>query len=504
MHWLDEIQVLYWILILTFVAVVVIFISFPPSHHGMPPGPCGLPLLGCVFSVGRNPHKSFVNLAKKYGDIFSIKLGSHNIVVLNSIELVKEALLKKENDFMGRPYMYSIDIFTQGGKDIIFGDFGPTWKLHRKISHSAMRSYASGETLENLITEDVFPKFQQLVEMKGDDAFDIQPMLMLVICNIMATVCFNCRYSMDDQDFLDMIKLTNAMVHGVGNGLLADFIHWAKYLPTPGPATIQQLTDQFTGFLRRQLDHHRENFDPDNLKDLTDHLLYAQMDVEDKRGGKLDSVTDTHIVQTLADMFGGGIDTSLIALNWCVIYMAEYPHIQDNVANEIDAVISQDRPPKLSDRGSLPYCEAVIHEVMRIQTVAPLAIPHSARVTSTIGGYKVPQGTSVIINLWALHNDERQWSEPREFRPDRFFDSETRRLKAKPVSYMPFGAGRRVCLGECMAKAQLFLLFVSLFQHFTIVATPGKASHRLDGFFSIFANHPQPYKVCVKKRSSLH
>ncbi|XP_070545608.1 steroid 17-alpha-hydroxylase/17,20 lyase-like [Ptychodera flava] len=371
-------------IILLVASLIAFILSSYKRPPGFPPGPRGLPIVGCILDVGRSPHISFMKLAKKYGDIFSIKLGSHTIVVLNNVELVNEALIKKFNDFAGRPYIYSTDIFSEGRKDIIFGDFGPTWKLHRKLSHAAMRSYASGQTLERLVIDEAFPKLRDLFRSKAGEEFDVKPMLMLVICNIMATVCFNRKYSLDDEEFLEFVHTTEDMVHGVGNGLLADFLHWAKYLPTPGPSTVKKLTERFTGFLRKKLDEHRRNFDKDNLRDLTDHLIHAQNEAVQEGAEQVGSLTETHMVQTLSDMFGAGIDTSSIAMNWCIVYMVKHPDIQATVAREIDTVIGRDRQPALSDRGSLPYCEAVIREVLRIQTVAPLGIPHSACVDSSI------------------------------------------------------------------------------------------------------------------------
>ncbi|XP_077869767.1 steroid 17-alpha-hydroxylase/17,20 lyase-like [Saccoglossus kowalevskii] len=181
--------------------------------------------------------------------------------------------------------------------------------------------------------------------------------------------------------------------------------------------------------------------------------------------------------------------------------MLNYPEIQGRVAKEIVDVIGYERTPRLSDRGSLPYCEAVINEVMRIQTVAPLAIPHQACVDSSIGGYRIPKDTLVMVNLWALHNDVKEWDNPREFNPGRFIDTESGQFEPRPSqSYMPFSAGRRMCIGESLAKAQIFLLFVSLFQNFEFTAAPEQGAPRLDGFCSIFVNHPFPYKACAKKR----
>ncbi|XP_077869766.1 steroid 17-alpha-hydroxylase/17,20 lyase-like [Saccoglossus kowalevskii] len=258
-----------------------------------------------MLRIGQNPQISFMKLAKKYGDIFSIQLGSHKIVVLNNVQLVKEALVRKQNDFAGRPYVYSTYIFTQGRKDIVFGEYGPTWKLHRKLVREAIRAFASGEALEKLVTEQVFPRFKSLLEENEDIPIDVKPMLMLLISNIMASLCFGCNYSLKDKEFLECVKITDEMTVGIGNGLLADFIHWAKYLPTAGPRTVADITRRFTALLRRKLHEHYITYNKGNIRDFTDRLIKARNDAIEDNTEHIDSLTETHMVQTLSDMFGG-------------------------------------------------------------------------------------------------------------------------------------------------------------------------------------------------------
>ncbi|MED6251351.1 hypothetical protein ATANTOWER_029108 [Ataeniobius toweri] len=173
--------------------------------------------------------------------------------------------------------------------------------------------------------------------------------------------------------------------------------------------------------------------------------------------------------------------------------------VQRRIQHELDTKIGADRSPRLSDRGSLPYLEATIREVLRIRPVAPLLIPHVALSDTSIGHFRVKKGTRVIINLWSLHHDEKEWNSPELFDPDRFLDSEGTGLTIPSSSYLPFGTGIRVCLGEALAKMELFLFLSWILQHFTLSVPPDHSLPSLEGKFGVVLQ-PTKYKVKATPR----
>ena len=122
-----------------------------------PPGPTPLPIIGNLNLLGKKPHITLKELSKKYGDVFSISLGSKRVVIINSIEPAWEALVHKGADFAGRPTdHYTAEVFSRGYKDILFSDYGPEWKTVRKIAHSSLKMYGTGmERLEKLMMKEI-------------------------------------------------------------------------------------------------------------------------------------------------------------------------------------------------------------------------------------------------------------------------------------------------------------------------------------------------------------
>ncbi|XP_033120116.1 steroid 17-alpha-hydroxylase/17,20 lyase-like isoform X1 [Anneissia japonica] len=451
-----------------------------------------------VFAGETPPQEVMKKMSKIYGDIFSLKIGSFWAVVLNNYELVQEALLTKPNDFSGRPPSFLFDWFTDGQKDIAVANPTPIWKYHRMLAHSAIRKFASGEYLEKL-HEEIRPLLTEVMSKKMKTTFDPNEIITFAIYNVIASMCFGYKYKIDDPRLEDIAEISRELNEGFGNGWIADFIPWFRYIPNPHFYSFKKVASKFFAYIMIEVRSHLDNFDPDRpANDLIDLLLKSQKEEELKgnvdQGSKL---TDIHIKQIIADLFSAGIDTQNVTLLWAIACVVDNPDVQEKVKKEIDDLIG-DRPPRLSDRGKLPYTEATIMEIMRYKTGAPLTLTHRAMKDSKIGTYNVPEDTWVFINLWALHNDPKYWNSPEKFKPDRFLDP-SNSVKQRLPSYLPFSTGRRVCVGESLAKANLFLTFVWLIQNYKFtkpssvrgpVTTEGKPQ---------LISFPMPYKIRAER-----
>ncbi|XP_072043468.1 cytochrome P450 2U1-like [Amphiura filiformis] len=188
-------------------------------------------------------------------------------------------------------------------------------------------------------------------------------------------------------------------------------------------------------------------------------------EAKDEGSDLVDSLTDTHLTETINDLFGAGTDTTITTLHWTIAIMAEYPDIQKKVAIEIEEVIGHDRLPSLEDRGRLPYAEATMMEVLRFSSIVRLGVPHATTCDVMLDNFQIPKDTMVVINHFALHFDEEFWDQPKCFKPEHFLD-DSGSVRQHPNSFLPFSTGRRSCLGESLAKAELFLIFTWLLQNF--------------------------------------
>ncbi|XP_030835851.1 steroid 17-alpha-hydroxylase/17,20 lyase isoform X2 [Strongylocentrotus purpuratus] len=410
-----------------------------------PPGPRGLPIVGSIYSINDSPEVVFGEWAKKYGDVVGFKAGQRWMVVLNRQALIKEAVLKQGEDFAGRPDFYSLELLTEGFKDIAFSPYNETWKLHRRLAHSAL------------------------------------------------------SYELEDPKVVQWMDLNDELSETSGLGLAADYFSWAKYLPTSGARMIKKNLEKQFGFLRSQVEETREHYDPENINNFYSLLLKAQEDAR-KEGENVDKLTDTHVFQTIADMFGAGIQTTVETLYWAMALLATYPEIQAKIRAEIDDVIGRDRLPTINDRGKLVYTEASLYEVLRYSSIVPTNLHATTRDTE-FGGYHIPKGTVVLINTHSMHYDPQEWDQPDKFLPEHFMDG-SGTVREHPPSFLPFGAGRRGCLGEAVAKADLFLIFSWFLQNYTFSKVPGKESEDILNMIpqTAFGRLLISYEIMINKR----
>ncbi|XP_033120095.1 steroid 17-alpha-hydroxylase/17,20 lyase-like isoform X2 [Anneissia japonica] len=494
-----------WLLLLAIMVATWLYINVrrPP---GLPPGPFPYPIIGSTFDLIGDvpPYKTFKRMSETYGNVFSIKLGSYWAVVVNNYELVHEVLLTKPNDCSGRPRTFLFDWYTDDKQDITAAQPTSIWKHHRMLAHSAIRKFASGEYLQN-VTEQIRPLLQEIMTEKLKGPFDPHDVVGFAVYNAIATMCFGHRYEVNDPRLNNIMKNSRKVVKGLGNGWTADFIPWFRHVPNPYFYIFKKDAAKFHSLILNEIECHRESFDPDlPAKDFLDILLKSQKEDEDE--GKEDDVknriTNVNIKQIMSDIFLAGVDTQTTTLLWGIAILVDNPDVQEKIQKEIDEALGE-RPPKLSDRGKLPYTEATIMELFRYRTVSRLALAHLALVDTTIGPYKIPADTIVFLNLWALHNDPKYWPSPEKFQPERFLDSSNTVIQRLP-SFLPFSTGRRVCVGESLAKANIFLTFVWLIQNYIFSKPEGVegpvAVHDKPGVVNV----PKPYKVLAKSRNTVY
>lgn len=265
--------------------IAILMWSQQKPGKNFPPGPRGWPILGNIleFSGKKPPYVIFMEHGQKYGNIFSIRMGQKWAVVLNGAETIKEALVKKV-EFANRATSYSISLFAGNGKDLLFGQYTPSWKLQRKIANTAFRSLATGndERFEKLVTS-VIPGLSELLNSKGSEAFDPSKMLSFSIYNILATICFGKQYSFDSPDLLTLIRVVREGMELVGNGLIADFIPILKYIPTPAARKVKQFFGEFSDLVQQELDEHRAKYnEASEPRDLIEMLFQAQQEMREE------------------------------------------------------------------------------------------------------------------------------------------------------------------------------------------------------------------------------
>lgn len=176
------------------------------------------------------------------------------------------------------------------------------------------------------------------------------------------------------------------------------------------------------------------------------------------------------------EMIFRGTDTVAILMEWIMARMVLHPDIQAKAQAEIDAVTAgNSRPICDSDMKSLPYLQAIVKESLRMHPPGPLLSWARLSIHDVhVGNHFIPAGTTAMVNMWAITHDKNIWSEPEEFKPERFL-AEDVNIMGADLRLAPFGAGRRVCPGKAMASATVHLWLAQLLQNFKWVAAENSA-----------------------------
>ena len=327
--------------------------------------------------------------------------------------------------------------------------------------------------------------------------FKFSVLAALAVINIICSIIFGNRYRIDDPEFLDIVRHGKLITQGMDNASAVAFIPWLRFFPNEGISKLKEGVAIRDAILSRKLREHRETLDPNNLRDFTDALINELSKETDADSKVQKLLTDMNMEMILADLFVAGAETTTTTLHWSIAYLVTWPEVQQKIAEERKRVIG-DRQPCLKDRGNLPYFEATIQEVMRLSSLVPLGVPHKTTCDTTFGGQRVPKGTQVWFNQWALHYDEREWTNPELFKPERWLEADGNLVHGKNKSFLPFGAGRRVCIGEALAKVELFLFLANILYRYEIKQAP-EGSPNLEGMLAITYS-PKPYRVILKKR----
>lgn len=234
-------------------------------------------------------------------------------------------------------------------------------------------------------------------------------------------------------------------------------------------------------------------------RDLVDAYIVQQKKHE--TDGKENYFSDQQLVQIMSDIFSAGLETVTSTIEWSILFLILNTKCQDEIQAEIDKVIGRERSPQLEDLARMPYTEATIYEVLRRSNVVALGNAHATLDDATIGGYRIPKGTQVLPNLYGIHMNAKLWHEPDRFEPSRFIVNERAQ---KPDYFIPFSVGRRMCLGDVLAKMEVFLFLVGLLQVYDLQVADEDRDCPPEVKGTIGISHtPASFRVALKLRSQV-
>ncbi|XP_072287207.1 cytochrome P450 2G1-like isoform X3 [Pyxicephalus adspersus] len=376
--------------------------------NNLPPGPKPLPFLGNILHLSTSElPQSLIKLSKTYGPVYTLYLLNRRTIMLVGYDAIKEALLDHSDVFSERGNLDLVILLFKENGVLL--SKGQQWKTMRRFSLMTLRNYGMGrKSIEERIQEEA-QCLMEGFERNTETPFDPTYLLGLAVSNVICSIVFGERFNYEDKKFMTLL------------GHIRD---------------IFRLMNSRSGQEKKKTntEFHQEN-----------------------------------LIATVIDLLFAGTETTSMTLRYAFLILLKYPKIQEKIQQEIEQVIGPSRCPLVEDRTKMPYTDAVIHEIQRFSDIVPTGMPHEATRDSTFRGYHIPKGTMVFPLLTSVLKDSKHFQNPEQFYPGHFLD-ENGAFK-KNDAFMPFSIGKRACLGEGLARMEIFLILTTTLQKFTLKPT---------------------------------
>uniref|UniRef100_A0A2K5QB17 unspecific monooxygenase n=1 Tax=Cebus imitator TaxID=2715852 RepID=A0A2K5QB17_CEBIM len=370
--------------------------------------------------------------SKVYGPVFTVYFGLKPIVVLHGYEAVKEALIDHGEEFSGRG-SFPVAEKVNKGLGILFSN-GKKWKEIRRFSLMTLRNFGMGKrSIEDRVQEEA----RCLVEeLRKTSALPCDPTFILgcAPCNVICSVVFHKRFDYKDQRFLNLMEKFNENL---------------RLLSSPW---IQEKHNQQSEF------------------------------------------TTENLIATVTDVFGAGTETTSTTLRFGLLLLLKYPEVTAKVQEEIERVVGRNRSPCMQDRSHMPYTDAVVHEIQRYIDLIPTNLPHAVTCDVKFRNYLIPKGTTIITSLTSVLHNDKEFPNPEMFDPGHFLDKSGNFKKSD--YFMPFSTGKRMCVGEGLARMELFLFLTTILQNFNLKSQVDPKDIDITPIANAFGRVPPLYQLC--------
>lgn len=469
------------------VFVLLALIKWAYLRKTMPPGPLGIPCIGCRHELpAEKPWRKFAEWNRSYGPVVSIFLGSTPVIVLGTAQAAWDLLEKRSEIYSSRPrFIVAGEILSDNKRGLMLPN-NEHWRKWRKVGffpssrdrltlamyqilHSGFH-YRRAETYKEIQSlESVVLMYQIL-----DDPKHYEHHIQRFAASVVTSVTYGRRVtSMDEwvvkENMEAMSYLTSVNIPG-------------KYLVESWPWLLK--LPHALQWFRREPEARRQ-------RDIR-FLMYLYNDVKTRM--KNGTVPDCLTAQTITDMdqfgmsdlevaysvsspFGAGIETTAGTLTTFILAVLHFPEVMKKAQKELDAVVGFDRVPEFNDKNQLPYINALVNETLRWRPVAILGgTPHAVTRDDEYNGRFIPKGSTIFANLFGIMQDPVMFPSPDVFRPERFLETTDHRLQ---TFELPFGFGRRICPGMHLALNSLFINVARILWAFDVLPTLNEAGQEI-------------------------
>ena len=407
------------------------------------PGVEGVPIAGSFFDARRDPLELFDRAARHGGDGACLRFGPYRYLLLHSPEAIRHVFVENARAYHKSPSYRGLAMVLGNGLITSEGDF---WKRQRRLAQPAFHRERLAGFVEAMVrdTRDMLDGWRR----DGDGPFDLHDDMMRLTLRIVGHTLF----STDVQADAGAVGAAFAVALERANDESISLVNVPTWLPLPGNRRFKKALATLDGLVHRIIAERRALPEGGRPNDLLSMLMAAR---DDDGAG----MSDGQLRDEVMSLVGAGHETTANALAWTFHLLGDHAEVAERVADEARAVCG-DRVPALGDLPKLEYTKRVVEESMRLRP--PVWVMERVAIEDdVVRGIRVPKGTLLAAAPWCLHRDPRHWSDPERFDPERFLP-EAVEARGR-YTYLPFGAGPRVCIGNgfAMMEAQLLLAMIA-------------------------------------------
>ncbi|KAJ7453461.1 cytochrome P450 [Mycena latifolia] len=473
------------------------------SRLPLPPGPAKLPLIGNLLDVpAHSQWEKYMEWSKEYdSDIIHLNFAGQSVIVLSSLEATTSLLEKRSSIYSDRPDVPMVTDPELMGWDsnVALMKYGDTWRRNRRLMNETFNTKAAHQyrPLEIAASRALLQRLLDRPDAFLDHFYQMAG-------EVIMAVTYGIHVLPSDDPYITVAHaaVEKTAVATMPGRYLVNSFPSLKYLPDwfPGAGfkrqakewnkTVCANRDLAFAETKRQMESGiaPRSFTAEHLEGLRDEDVYYQ---------------EEDVKATASTMFAAGADTTVSSLGTFVLAMLSNPDAQKRAQAEIDSITGGKCLPDFDDEASLPYVSALVKEVLRWRNVLPVGVPHLLTTDDEYRGYRLPAGSIVMGNTWAILHDEAMYPDPNAFKPERFLIDG----KPNPAVRDPdaaFGFGRRVCPGRHLGTSSVWITVASILAAFDIqkaVDDMGNVVEPTGECVSGVLSTPLPFKCSITPRS---
>ncbi|XP_015571154.2 (S)-N-methylcoclaurine 3'-hydroxylase isozyme 1 [Ricinus communis] len=477
---------------LIFIILKHIVTSLSSKRPRLPPGPRPWPIIGNLHQIGKKLHISVTQFAKVHGPLISLRLGSR-VVVVGSSPLAATEILKTHDRLLSArtiPKVLPYKIHFVDRLAIVWASScNERWKFLRALCRTELFSANAIESQAALREKKMIEMVEYLSSEQGQ-VVNIGEVVFTSVFNTISNLIFSKDLlSFEDQERGSGLKnATWRLMELTVAPNIADFYPVFAGLDPQGlqKKMLKYMKEMFSAWEIHIKERRETHVHGAPTNDFLDVFLANDFD-------------DDQINWLTFELFAAGSDTTTTTVEWAMAELLKNKQFMKKACEELDREIKRNSI-KESDIPQLHFLNACVKETMRFHPPVPFLV-HRALETCEVMNYTIPKDAQVLVNIWAIGRDPSAWEDPLSFDPNRFLGSNID-FKGHDFELIPFGSGRRNCVGQSMATRQLHLILGSLMHFFDWSLPNGEDSVNLDlsEKFGLTLQKEQPLLLVPKRK----